>query len=413
MNKITVIKRDGTKEDFWKGKIATAILSANKDLDDLSVAIPSDKAEAIANGISKFLLKENKTEVQVEEIQDMVEDSLQYLGFYKLAKQYIKYRYQRQLSRALNKDLRKRYDQFAALITGEDEESKKENSNKDTRIIPTMRDYIAGFTCREMAEKILLPKDVVEAHKAGIIHYHDSDYAPAMPMHNCGLINLEDMLQNGTVISGVKIEKPHSFSTACTITTQIITQVASCQYGGNTITLSHLAPFVDVTRQQVIKDVKEEFKDDGFDYYNPEGHEYHLRNIVDKRVRRDIERGIQTIQYQLITMSTTNGQAPFTTLFMYLDEVPEGQTRDDLALVIEEVLKQRIKGVKNEQGYPITIAFPKLIFALDEDNIHKDSKYYYLTKLAAECSAKRLVPDYISVKVMKELKGDVYPCMGE
>lgn len=233
MDKIVVIKRDGTKEDFWKGKIAIAILSANKDLDDLSVAIPSEKAEAIANGINEFLLKENKAEVQVEEIQDMVEDSLQHLGFYKLAKQYIKYRYQRQLSRALNKDLRKRYDQFAALVTGEDEESKKENSNKDTRIIPTMRDYIAGFTCREMAEKILLPKDVVEAHKAGIIHYHDSDYAPAMPMHNCGLINLEDMLQNGTVISGVKIEKPHSFSTACTITTQIITQVASCQYGLN------------------------------------------------------------------------------------------------------------------------------------------------------------------------------------
>ncbi len=404
-----IIKRNGIKEEFKQEKIIKAIMSANKDVEE-SERIPLKTAEGIAEDIYyHFIYKETPT---VEQVQDFVENEMQELAYFKLAKEYIKYRYQRELSRVLNNDLKKRYAKFAALISGEDEESKKENSNKDTRIVPTMRDYIAGFTCREMAEKILLPKDVIEAHREGIIHYHDSDYAPAMPMHNCGLINLEDMLQNGTVISGVMIEKPHSFSTACTITTQIITQVASCQYGGNTITLSHLAPFVDVTRQQIIEDVKDEFKAASFDYYNPEGRDYHLRNVVNRRVQKDIAKGIQTIQYQLITMSTTNGQAPFTTLFMYLDEVPEGQTRDDLALVIEEVLRQRIKGVKNDQGYPITVAFPKLIYCLDEDNIHKNSKYYYLTKLAAECSAKRLVPDYISAKVMKKLKGDVYPCMG-
>ena len=326
------------------------------------------------------------------------------------ARSYDSYRYDREKNRALSKDLDKRYSEFISLIQGTNEEANKENSNKDTRIIPTMRDYIAGFTCREMAEKFILPKDIVEAHKKGIIHVHDTDYSPSMPMNNCCLINLEDMLQNGTVISGTMIEKPHSFRTACTITTQIITQVASSQYGGNTITLAHLAPFVDISRQRIKEEVKKEIYD--IMEYGIESPAL-IDEIVENRLKQEIADGIQTIQYQLITMSTTNGQAPFTSIFMYLDEVPEGRLRDDLALVIEEVLRQRIKGVKNEKGVYITTAFPKLLYCLDEDNIYEDSKYWYLTKLSAECSAKRLVPDYISAKKMRELKGDVYGCMGE
>lgn len=400
----TVIKRDGRIVKFDKSKIVTAIFKAMRDVDNTN----KDLANRIANDISKLDIEE----ISVEELQDLVEEKLMASKMKDVARSYVRYRYDREKNRELSKDLNKRYNEFLSLIQGSNEEANKENSNKDTRIIPTMRDYIAGFTCREMAEKFILPKDIVEAHKQGIIHVHDTDYSPSMPMNNCCLINLEDMLQNGTVISGTMIEKPHSFRTACTIVTQIITQVASSQYGGNTITLSHLAPFVDISRQRI----REEVENEAVDILNSVGEQIDvttdLDKIVENRLRQEIADGIQTIQYQLITMSTTNGQAPFTSVFMYLDEVPEGQLRDDLALVIEEVLRQRIKGVKNENGVYITTAFPKLLYCLDEDNIYEDSKYWHLTKLAAECSTKRLVPDYISAKKMKELKGDVYPCMG-
>ena len=400
----TVVKRDGRIVEFDKSKIADAVLKAMNDTNNIN----KDLANSIANDISKL----NTNEISVEELQDLVEEKLMSSKMKDVARSYVRYRYDREKNRELSKDLNKRYNEFISLVQGSNEEANKENSNKDTRIIPTMRDYIAGFTCREMAEKFILPKDIVEAHKQGIIHVHDTDYSPSMPMNNCCLINLEDMLQNGTVISGTMIEKPHSFRTACTIVTQIITQVASSQYGGNTITLAHLAPFVDISRQRI----KEEVEKEAIEILNSVGEQIDittdLDKIVESRLKQEIADGIQTIQYQLITMSTTNGQAPFTSVFMYLDEVPEGQLRDDLALVIEEVLKQRIKGVKNEKGVYITTAFPKLLYCLDEDNIYEDSKYWYLTKLAAECSTKRLVPDYISAKKMRELKGDVYPCMG-
>lgn len=400
----TVIKRNGDIVPFNKEKISTAILKAMKDVNNIN----KDLANRIANDISKLDVKK----INVEDLQDLVEEKLMASKMKDIARSYVRYRYDREKNRALSKDLNKRYNEFVSLIQGSNEEANKENSNKDTRIIPTMRDYIAGFTCREMAEKFILPKDIVEAHKKGIIHVHDTDYSPSMPMNNCCLINLEDMLQNGTVISGTMIEKPHSFRTACTIVTQIITQVASSQYGGNTITLSHLAPFVDISRQRIKKEVEKE----AIEILDNVGEQIDvttdLDKIVDNRLKQEIADGIQTIQYQLITMSTTNGQAPFTSVFMYLDEVAEGQMRDDLALIIEEVLRQRIRGVKNAKGVYITTAFPKLLYCLDEDNIYEDSKYWYLTKLAAECSTKRLVPDYISAKKMKELKGDVYPCMG-
>lgn len=400
----TVVKRDGRIVEFDKSKIADAVLKAMNDVNNIN----KDLANRIANDISKL----NANEISVEELQDLVEEKLMSSKMKDVARSYVRYRYDREKNRELSKDLNKRYNEFLSLVQGSNEEANKENSNKDTRIIPTMRDYIAGFTCREMAEKFILPKDIVEAHKQGIIHVHDTDYSPSMPMNNCCLINLEDMLQNGTVISGTMIEKPHSFRTACTIVTQIITQVASSQYGGNTITLAHLAPFVDISRQRI----KEEVEKEAIEILSSVGEQIDittdLDKIIESRLKQEIADGIQTIQYQLITMSTTNGQAPFTSVFMYLDEVPEGQLRDDLALVIEEVLKQRIKGVKNEKGVYITTAFPKLLYCLDEDNIYEDSKYWYLTKLAAECSTKRLVPDYISAKKMRELKGDVYPCMG-
>lgn len=400
----TVVKRDGRIVEFDKSKIADAVLKAMNDVNNIN----KDLANRIANDISKL----NANEISIEELQDLVEEKLMSSKMKDVARSYVRYRYDREKNRELSKDLNKRYNEFLSLVQGSNEEANKENSNKDTRIIPTMRDYIAGFTCREMAEKFILPKDIVEAHKQGIIHVHDTDYSPSMPMNNCCLINLEDMLQNGTVISGTMIEKPHSFRTACTIVTQIITQVASSQYGGNTITLAHLAPFVDISRQRI----KEEVEKEAIEILSSVGEQIDitidLDKIIESRLKQEIADGIQTIQYQLITMSTTNGQAPFTSVFMYLDEVPEGQLRDDLALVIEEVLKQRIKGVKNEKGVYITTAFPKLLYCLDEDNIYEDSKYWYLTKLAAECSTKRLVPDYISAKKMRELKGDVYPCMG-
>lgn len=392
-----VRKRDGRLVEFDKTKIVNAILGAMNDVDGVN----KDVANRIASDISKM----EHEEMDVEDIQNLVEEKLMSSRMKNVARAYIRYRYDREKNRELSKDLNNRYKEFISLIQGSNEEANKENSNKDTRIIPTMRDYLAGFTCKEMALKVILPKDVVEAHNEGIIHYHDIDYSPGMPMHNCDLINLEDMLQNGTVISGTMIEKPHSFRTACTIVTQIITQVASSQYGGNTISLAHLVPFVDISRKRIEEEVLDELFDYGFVTKEKVNH------ITEKRLKQEIADGIQTIQYQLITMSTTNGQAPFTSLFVYLNEVPDGQQRKDLAMIIEEVLKQRIKGVKNEKGVYVTTAFPKLLYCLDENNIHEDSEYWYLTKLAAECSSKRLVPDYISAKKMKELKGDVYPCI--
>lgn len=392
-----IIKRDGKVVPFDKEKIKIAILKAMGDINNVN----KDLANRIANEISKLEVDT----ISVEEVQDLVEEKLMASKMKDVARSYVRYRYDREKNRALSKDLNDRYSEFISLIQGSNEEANKENSNKDTRIIPTMRDYLAGFTCKEMALKVILPKDIVEAHNEGIIHYHDMDYSPAMPMHNCDLINIEDMLQNGTVISGTMIEKPHSFRTACTIVTQIITQVASSQYGGNTITLSHLVPFVDVSRKRIEEEVIDELFDYGFVTKEKVNH------ITEKRLKQEIADGIQTIQYQLITMSTTNGQAPFTSLFMYLNEVPDGQQRKDLAMIIEEVLKQRIKSVKNEKGVYVTTAFPKLLYCLDENNIHEDSEYWYLTKLAAECSSKELVPDYISAKKMRELKGDVYPCI--
>lgn len=396
----TIIKRDGREVSFQKEKIINAITKAMTDVGNVHM----DVANRIAADIDKMDFEK----IHVEDLQDIIEEKLMSSKMKDVAKSYIRYRYDREKNRALSKDLDKRYQEFVSLIQGSNAEANTENSNKDTRIIPTMRDYIAGFTCREMAEKFILPKDIVEAHKQGIIHVHDTDYSPAMPMNNCCLINLEDMLQNGTVISGTMIEKPHSFRTACTVVTQIIAQVASSQYGGNTITLSHISPFVDVSRQKIRREVEAEF---AMFADTPDFREK-IDQITEDRVKEEIADGIQTIQYQLITISTTNGQAPFTSIFMYIDEVPEGRGRDDLAMVIEEVLRQRIQGVKNEKGVYVTTAFPKLLYCLDEDNIYEDSKYWYLTRLAAECSTKRLVPDYISAKKMKELKGDVYPCMG-
>lgn len=396
-----VIKRDGKIVDFNKNKIVNAILKAMDEAGETN----KDIANRIANEIRKL----DREQITVEEIQDLVEDKLMNSRLKKTARAYIRYRYDREKNREISSDLQKRYEQLIHLIKGDDEESKKENSNKDTRILSTMRDYIAGFTCREMASKLLLPKDIQYAHENGLIHFHDSDYSPAMPMHNCCLINLEDMLQNGTMIGEVLIEKPHSFRTACTITTQISAAVASSQYGGQTINLAHLVPFVDISRQKIKKEVEKEFKENELSFGNIEI----LNNIVENRLKQEIADGIQTIQYQLITMSSTNGQSPFCSLFMYLGDSNNKQEEKDLAMLIEEVLRQRINGVKNKFGYPITTAFPKLLYVLDENNITEDSEYWYLTKLAAECSAKRLVPDYISAKKMREIKqGAVFGCMG-
>lgn len=383
-----VKKRNGELADFDPNRIIIAIEKAFEETGEYH-----DKE--ISSSIAHDIQGDAWDGITVEEIQDMVEDLLMIASYKHTAKAYIRYRYKRNQDRMLQNDLEKRYEHLHKLVTGKDEESNKENSNKDTRILPTMRDYIAGFTCRELATKVLLPPDIAEAHKLGIIHFHDSDYSPVMPMSNCCLINLEDMLQNGTVISGVQINKPHSFRTACNIATQIITQVASSQYGGNTISLTHLAPFVQVSREQL----KKKYPD-------------FTSEQIEKMIKEEIKDGIQTIQYQLITMSTTNGQSPFTSIFMWINETDDPQTKKDLADIIEEVLKQRIAGVPNEQGFPITIAFPKLLYCLDDNNITPDSEYWYLTELAAECSAKRLVPDYISAKKMRELKGNVYACMG-
>lgn len=398
-----IIKRNGQEAQFDKSKIRSAISKANEEVSG-SDKLNKDSIDTIANSIEKYATSCGRS-LNVEEIQDMVEDHIMDLGKHNLARRYITYRYRRSIARKSNTT----DDQILSLIDCNNEEIKQENSNKNPTVASVQRDYMAGEVSKDISRRILLPEDVVHAHDEGIIHFHDMDYY-SQHMHNCDLINLEDMLQNGTVISGTMIEKPHSFSTACNVATQIIAQVASCQYGGQSITLSHLAPFVDVSRNKIRSEVESEIlplKDELSDRFSEV-----VSNITEKRVREEIKRGVQTIQYQVVTLMTTNGQAPFITVFMYIDEVPEGRTREDLCLIIEEVLRQRIQGVKNEKGVWITPAFPKLIYCLDEDNVYPDSKYYYLTELAAKCTAKRMVPDYISAKKMKELKGDVYTCMG-
>ncbi len=396
-----IIKRSGTEEDFNISKIEKAILKANNSVVE-SEKLSEEQMQEISEHVEEVCSSMNRA-LNVEEIQDLVENEIMQQQAFTVARNYITYRYERALVRKANST----DEQILSLLECDNEEVKQENSNKNPTVNSVQRDYMAGEVSKDITRRFLLPPDVVEAHEQGIIHFHDSDYF-AQHMHNCCLVNLEDMLQNGTVISGTMIEKPHSFSTACNIATQIIAQIASSQYGGQSISLSHLAPFVDVSRHRFRREVKKEFELAGIEL-----NEEQLSHVVESRVLEEITRGVQMIQYQVITLMTTNGQAPFVTVFMYLNEVPEGRTREDLALVIKEVLKQRIYGVKNEAGVLITPAFPKLIYVLEEDNIKEGSKYFELTKLAAECTAKRMVPDYISEKVMKELKdGNCYPCMG-
>mgnify|MGYP002585121493 CR=1 FL=1 len=396
-----IIKRSGSEVTFDISKIMDAVSKANMEVVH-SERLSEEQIETISNNVES-ICKEMNRSLSVEEIQDLVENQIMNFRAFSVARKYITYRYKRALVRKSNSTDK----QILSLLECNNEEVKQENSNKNPTVNSVQRDYMAGEVSKDITKRFLLPPDIVDAHEQGLIHFHDADYF-AQHMHNCCLVNLEDMLQNGTVISETMIEKPHSFSTACNIATQAIAQIASSQYGGQSISLAHLAPFVQVSREKFIKQVREEFDKVGLAYT-----EEKVREVAELRVRDEIKRGVQMIQYQVITLMTTNGQAPFVTVFMYLDEVPEGQTRDDLAMVTEEVLRQRIQGVKNEKGVWITPAFPKLIYVLEEDNIHEDSKYYYLTKLAAECSAKRLVPDYISEKVMKELKdGNCYPCMG-
>ena len=396
-----VIKRNGKEVKFDLSKIVHAIEKANKEVDPI-YQLNAYQIQAAADSVVKKIQTKSYA-VNVEEIQDMVETAIMEMRGYEVAQKYVRYRYKREMARKANST----DEDILALIDQANEELKQENSNKNPVINSTQRDYMAGEVSKDLTRRLLLPEDIVHAHEDGIIHFHDSDYY-AQKEHNCDLINLEDMLQNGTVISETMIEKPHSFFTACNVTTQIVAQVASNQYGGQSFTLSHLAPFVDISRQKIKESVIEERKETGESM-----DEEIIAKIVNRRLKEEIKSGIQTIQYQLITLMTCNGQAPFVTMFMYLDEVEKGLVRDDLALIIEEVLRQRMQGVKNEKGVWITPAFPKLIYVLDEDNIHENSPYYYLTELSAKCTAKRMVPDYISAKKMKEYKGgDVYPCMG-
>lgn len=399
--KTKVIKRNGEEVAFDGRKIIEAIKKANNEVSKLH-QLNKYQISAIAETIAQRA-KESSHAVNVEDIQDMVETGIMEMRGYEVAQKYVRYRYKRELTRKSNTT----DNSILSLLDQLNEDVKQENSNKNPTINSTQRDYMAGEVSKDLTMRVLLPVDIVRAHEAGIIHFHDSDYY-AQREHNCDLINLEDMLQNGTVISETLIEKPHSFFTACNVTTQIVAQVASNQYGGQSFTLAHLAPFVDVSRQKIRKQVIDERQECGESM-----DEAIIDKVTEKRLQYEIKSGIQTIQYQLITLMTCNGQAPFVTVFMYLDEVPEGRTRDDLAMIIEEVLIQRLQGVKNEKGAWITPAFPKLIYVLDEDNITEDSKYWHLTELAAKCTAKRMVPDYISAKVMKELKqGNVYTCMG-
>ncbi len=396
-----IIKRSGAEAIFDANKIAQAVKKANNSVVEAE-RLSHHQIAHIAEKVEKQCLAVNRS-LNVEEIQDLVENAIMSEQAFSVARHYVKYRYERELARTHNTT----DDRIKSILECNNEEVKQENSNKNPTVNSVQRDYIAGEVNKDFTRRFLLPEDIVEAHDAGIIHFHDTDYY-AQHMHNCCLINLEDMLQNGTVISETMLEKPKSFSTACNIATQAIAQVASSQYGGQSISLAHLAPFVQVSREKFRRMVRKEMEEAGIPVI-----EEQINTIAEKRVKEEINRGVQVIQYQVITLMTTNGQAPFITVFMYIDEVPEGQTREDLVAIIEEMLHQRIRGVKNEKGVWITPAFPKLIYVLEEDNIHEDSKYYYLTKLAAECSAKRLVPDYISEKVMKELKdGNCYPCMG-
>ncbi len=396
-----IIKRSGKEVAFDGSKIFAAIEKANNEVTE-EKKLTEGQISDIERSVEKQCASLTRA-ASVEEIQDMVEDGLMKSGKFEVARKYITYRYKHALVRKSNTT----DEQIMSLIECSNEEVKQENSNKNPTVNSVQRDYMAGEVSKDITKRFLLPDDVVKAHEEGLIHFHDADYF-AQHMHNCCLVNLEDMLQNGTVISETMIERPKSFSTACNIATQAIAQIASSQYGGQSITLSHLVPFVDISRQKFRNEVALEFETAGMKINKKQ-----VNEIAEMRVKKEIERGCQVIQYQVITLMTTNGQAPFITVYMYLDEVPEGQMREDLAMVIEEMLKQRIFGVKNEKGQLITPAFPKLIYVLDEDNIHEDSKYWYLTELAAKCTAKRLVPDYISAKKMRELKkGDVYPCMG-
>ena len=396
-----VIKRNGEEVHFDREKIVNAITKANGNVERIHQMNPY-QIEAIADTIAEQV-QETPHAVNVEDIQDMVETSIMEMRGYEVAQKYVRYRYRRELKRKSNTT----DNGILALLDHINEEVNQENSNKNPVINSTQRDYMAGEVSKDLSKRVLLPEEIVRAHEEGIIHFHDTDYF-AQKEHNCDLINLEDMLQNGTVISETMIEKPHSFFTACNVTTQIVAQVASNQYGGQSFTLAHLAPFVDISRQKLRKNVIAERTECGEAL-----DEDIINRVTERRLREEVKSGIQTIQYQLITLMTCNGQAPFVTVFMYLDEVPEGRTRDDLAMIIEEVMLQRMQGVKNEKGVWITPAFPKLIYVLDEDNITEGSKYWHLTELAAKCTAKRMVPDYISAKIMKELKkGEVYPCMG-
>ena len=401
-----IIKRSGAEVTFDPQKIIVAVTKANESV------VPSSRMSAvqikrIAEDVESAAANINRS-LSVEEIQDMVEDQIMNQRAFDVARRYITYRYTRALVRKSNTT----DEQILSLIECNNEEVKQENSNKNPTVNSVQRDYMAGEVSKDITKRILLPQDIVSAHEQGLIHFHDADYF-AQHMHNCDLVNLEDMLQNGTVISGTMIEKPHSFSTACNISTQIIAQVASCQYGGQSISLTHLAPFVDVSRKKIRKQVEEEMK-----LLEEAVTDEKIDEITEKRLREEIKNGVQMIQYQVVTLMTTNGQAPFVTVFMYLNEAKSEQEKNDLALIIEETLRQRYKGVKNEKGIWITPAFPKLIYVLEEDNIHPESKYYYLTELAAKCSAKRMVPDYISEKIMLQNKvdkngeGHCYTCMG-
>ena len=401
-----IIKRSGSESQFDMEKIISAVIRANDSVAETErmskeqIAVIAANMRTICEGMNRAL--------SVEEIQDLVENQIMNQRAFSVARNYITYRYKRALVRKSNST----DEQILSLLEFDNEEVKQENSNKNPAVNSVQRDYMAGEVSKDITKRFLLPSDIVEAHEKGLIHFHDADYF-AQHMHNCCLVNLDDMLENGTVISETMIEKPHSFSTACNVATQAVAQIASSQYGGQSISLSHLVPFVQVSREKYRKEVAYEFAQSGI-----EADEETINKVAELRVQKEVKQGVQMIQYQVITLMTTNGQAPFITIFMYLNEVPEGRTRDDLAMVIEEVLKQRIQGIKNEKGVYITPAFPKLIYVLEEDNIHEDSKYWYLTRLAAECTAKRMVPDYISEKIMFEKKvdkngeGHCYPCMG-
>ncbi len=396
-----IIKRSGTEETFNIDKIIAAISKANKEVATIN-RMSEEQVSEIAQNVTQICADMNRA-LNVEEIQDLVENQIMNKRAFAVARKYITYRYTRALVRKSNSTDK----QIMSLLECQNEEVLQENSNKNPAVNSVQRDYMAGEVSKDITRRFLLPEDIVRAHEQGIIHFHDSDYF-AQHMHNCCLVNLDDMLQNGTVISETMIDTPKSFSTACNIATQSIAQIASSQYGGQSISLAHLAPFVNVSRMKFCRQVKEEFEKSGINCT-----EEQINNVAELRVKDEIKRGVQMIQYQVITLMTTNGQAPFVTVFMYLDEVPEGRLREDLAMITEEILRQRILGVKNEKGVYITPAFPKLIYVLEEDNIREGSKYWYLTKLAAKCTAKRMVPDYISEKIMKQLKdGNCYTCMG-